>query len=849
MMRVFKVLFAIAAILSTTFAWHVCQDEPFCKELRSRSTSKFTVDYDSFQENCFSGTLVNSINNQNYDLNITFHHDDVVRIRIRESNAEIKPIPSALLDDLVVGKVFCSVDCDSISIVGGNHQAFVNFTDFSITTTNLITNDVIHVNGARDMFVGDSLALKVTFENMQNAYGIPEHGDNLKLKDTKNDEPYRHYNLDYGYYQTESRESLYGSVPVLYAHGVRPEGESHVSGVFWHNPAQTFVDIDHSNNSITVDFISQAGTLDLFILPGGDFKSAVSNYVKLTGTAPLPPLFAMGYHQSRYSYLTQEDVLRVAKGLQDGEFPLDVMWLDIDYTDGKRYFTWDYNAFPDPIAMQYELSQRNLRLVTIIDPHIKAENGYFVYDQMRENGYYVMNPDGTIYQGSCWPGLSSYVDFFNPDALNWWSSLYGYSTYANTTAIVHIWNDMNEPSVFDVEEKTMAWDILHYGNIQHKEVHNMYGHMQTKGTYQGLVNREEGHQRPFLLTRSHFAGTQRYAAIWTGDNIATWEHLRVSIPICLSEALAGISFCGADVGGFIERPSDELFQRWYQLGAWYPFMRAHSNNEQDYREPFLYPEEIQGRFRTALRQRYAHLPYWYTTWYEHQRYGQPVMRPLVYNYPNDENVNAIDTEFMIGDNILIAPVLYEGANELDVYLPEEDIWFYLSNKEQNEFRVISSSHVRSVDMDSVPVFYRGGSIIPRKDIVRGSTQLMQEDPYNLYIFAKNNNASGTLYEDDTVSFSYQSNEYNYLSLTFDGIKMESKAIDTFSSYNGHFSIGSVFIYFDEMPSVFYAQAVLTSDGSTTKYPVLQFENMLQIDFNTVIEDRNFDFVLKYLSVN
>lgn len=304
----FKVLLVSSVILTTAFAWHHCQDESFCQTLRSRSTSQFKIDVDTIvvdnKDRKVSATLVNTLNNQTYNFVIFVHANDVTRITIRRSNAEIKPIPSALLEDIkhtYGANIKFTVKEDQIVIYNPTLEITINIDDFTIISKNIHTNDIMLINGVKDMFVEDALALKVTFENMQNAYGIPEHGDNLKLKDTKNDEPYRHFNIDNPYYSTDSRDPLYGSVPVLYAHGFRSNKQSHVSGVFWNNPAQTFVDIDHSNNSITVDFITEAGTLDVFILPGGDFKSAVNNYVQLTGAAPLPPLFAMGYHQSRYS--------------------------------------------------------------------------------------------------------------------------------------------------------------------------------------------------------------------------------------------------------------------------------------------------------------------------------------------------------------------------------------------------------------------------------------------------------------------------------------------------------------------------------------------------------------------
>lgn len=255
-----------------------------------------------------------------------------------------------------------------------------------------------------------------------------------------------------------------------------------------------------------------------------------------------------------------------------------------------------------------------------------------------------------IRTGDCWPGLSSYIDFFNPNASAFVSSLYSYERFNDTTPTLGgIWNDMNEPSVFDESiEKTFPKDLVHYGGIEHRDVHNVYGFTQTRATYEGLVARDNGQVRPFVLTRSHFAGSQRYTAVWTGDNTADWGYLEVSYSQCLTEGLAGISFCGADVGGFFENPDEELVQRWYQSGVWLPFYRAHANMGTDRREPYLFSEEAQERIRAALRQRYAHIPVFYTLFYEHYTNGTPVVRPLFYQYPEDPDVVDIGNQLLLG---------------------------------------------------------------------------------------------------------------------------------------------------------------------------------------------------------
>lgn len=275
-----------------------------------------------------------------------------------------------------------------------------------------------------------------------------------------------------------------------------------------------------------------------------------------------------------------------------------------------RYFTWDPENFADPLFMIKNLTDKGRHLTIIVDIHIKRDTEYSVHTECTNNGYYTKNRSGSDFAGTCWPGDSSYPDVFNPAARQYLSEHYSVARFPNTTEDVMIWNDMNEPSVFDGPESTMPKDNIHYEGWEHRDIHNLFGHMQLKSTYQGLGDRSSWQQRPFVLTRSHFAGSQRYSTIWTGDNTAEWGYLKVAIKTCLSEAVAGFSFCGGDVGGFFGNPDEELFERWYQAASFQPFFRSHSNIDSDRREPWLFRNETRLRIRDAIRKRYSYLPFW-----------------------------------------------------------------------------------------------------------------------------------------------------------------------------------------------------------------------------------------------
>jgi len=310
-------------------------------------------------------------------------------------------------------------------------------------------------------------------------------------------------------------------------------------------------------------------------------KDVNRQYGAITGVTPLPQRFALGYHQCRWNYNDQEDVHNVDTGFDEHDIPYDVLWLDIEHTDGKKYFTWDPVKFPDALEMTNNLTSKGRKLVTIVDPHIKRDSSYFFHQHCENNDLYVKDKDGKIYEGWCWPGAASYPDYFNPAVVDYWASQYALDKYHGSTLDTYTWNDMNEPSVFNGPEVTMPKDCLHYGGFEHRDVHNLYGFMVVKGTIEGQLMRSNNKLRPFVLSRSFFAGSQRFGAVWTGDNNADWGHLEVAVPMLLSLSVSGIPLCGADVGGFFNSPNSELLTRWYQAGAFQPFFRGHAHIQKE----------------------------------------------------------------------------------------------------------------------------------------------------------------------------------------------------------------------------------------------------------------------------
>ncbi|KAG9129311.1 hypothetical protein Leryth_015693 [Lithospermum erythrorhizon] len=377
-----------------------------------------------------------------------------------------------------------------------------------------------------------SISFDVSFYGADFVYGIPEHATTLALKPTRgpgieHSEPYRLFNLDVFEYLHESPFGLYGSIPFMMSHG-KDKGSS---GFFWLNAAEMQIDVlgsgwDAGSDNIAmvqsdqkrIDtlWMAEAGVVDTFFFVGPKPKDVVRQYTSVTGTAAMPQLFATAYHQCRWNYRDEEDVYHVDAKFDEHDIPYDVLWLDIEHTDGKKYFTWDKLLFPNPEEMQKKLASKGRRMVTIVDPHIKRDDSYYIHKEASQKGYYVKDASGKDFDGWCWPGSSSYIDMLSPEIRSWWGDKFSYDSYEGSTPSLYIWNDMNEPSVFNGPEVSMPRDALHYGGVEHRELHNAYGYYFHMATSDGLVKRGNGKDRPFVLSRAFFPGSQRYGAVWIG---------------------------------------------------------------------------------------------------------------------------------------------------------------------------------------------------------------------------------------------------------------------------------------------------------------------------------------------
>ncbi len=511
-----------------------------------------------------------------------------------------------------------------------------------------------------------------------------------------------------------STDPVYASVPFFI---VMREGRAH--GFFLDNTHRSFFDVGKESQEL-LSFGAEDGELDYYFIDGPDPKEVIRRYTALTGRTPLPPLWSLGYHQCRYSYYPESRVREVAATFRAKANPADAIWLDIHYLDGYAPFTWDPERFPDPKRMTADLRTQGFRVVTIVDPHPKQQPGHLPYDSGLAGGHFVRNPDGSVYEGPVWPANaeknprpSVFPDFSRPASRDWWGGLH---LSLLDDGVAGIWNDMNEPAVFVKPAHTMPLDLLHDNEGQpttHREIHNVYGMLMTRSTFEGLA-RLRPDERPFVLTRASFAGGQRYAAIWPGDNVSDWSHLRATLPMLMGQGLSGFPFLGSDIGGFAEAPTPELSTRWLQLGVFYPFMRTHTSFGTPDQEPWSYGPEHEALNRRAIELRYELLPTVYDAMKEAAETGLPLLRPLLLEFPKEPETWSRDDQAMFGRDLLLAPVLREATTVRDVYLPAGRWFDFWTGREEQGGRTLRLP----VSLSSLPVFVREGAFVFRQPVLQ-----------------------------------------------------------------------------------------------------------------------------------
>jgi alpha-glucosidase len=610
-----------------------------------------------------------------------------------------------------------------------------------------------------DRMTGEFAATKRRRSEVETYYGF---GEKAFMEMSRNGKFIVNWNTDTFAYPVGT-DPIYQSIPFFYA---LESGKAY--GFFLNNTFRTHFDMGKSSPG-RYTFGADGGEIDYFVFTGGRERSpkkVLEDYARLTGKTPLPPIWALGNQQSRWSYFPEKRVREVADGFRKNRIPADVIYLDIDYMDEYRVFTWDKKRFPDPAKMIGDLRKDGFRTVLIIDPGVKVDPNYQVYSDGRRRGMFVKNADGTELNRDVWPKASAFPDFTDPRARDWFASFYRQHL---GEGIAGFWTDMNEPGVFLTPEskpeilhhpqKTFPLDTPHAGDGSpgtHRRYHNVYGMLMARATFEG-VKKIDPEKRPFVLTRAGFVGVQRFAAVWTGDNYASWDHLAMSIPMLANMSVSGVPFVGADVGGFAEMPSGELYARWLQAAALTPFLRSHSVGWVGNKEPWEFGPEFTRINRATAELRYQFLPYIYSLFREHEKNGSPVMRPLWYEFPADKQTYLIADQFMLGSDILVAPVIREGMRTRGIYLPADAEWVDWWTGAKLESGKI---HYLQVPLDRLPIFIRAGSVVPTQGVIQHTGE-MPGTPIAINVAAgikEGKTETATLFQDAGDGYGYRRGE-------------------------------------------------------------------------------------------
>ncbi len=590
-------------------------------------------------------------------------------------------------------------------------------------------------------------------------------------------EGYTNWNTDYFAYPSGA-DPIYQTLPFY----IGEHGDV-AYGLFMDNSYKSHFNFGASNDRFA-SFTTEGGDMNYYLISNSTVPKIIESYSWLTGRMPMPPLWGLGLQQCRYSYYPDKEVLTVAKTFRDKGIPADAMVLDIHYMDKYKLFTWDKTRFPNPKAMNDELKSIGFHTVTIIDPGVKVEKGYHAYEDGFKENYFLKYPDGTNYTGQVWPGWCHFPDFTNPKAREWWG---GKFKDLVGSGVEGFWNDMNEPATWGQRFPDLVEFHFEGKKGNHRKGHNVYGLQMAKSTYDG-TRKLLGNKRPFILTRAGYSGIQRYAAVWTGDNVASDDHMMAGIRLINSMGMTGIPYSGMDVGGFTGGASKELFGRWVSIGAFSPFFRIHSAIDTKESDPWSYGERIEAINKNYISLRYKLLPYLYSTFAEANRTGLPVNRSLAINHTHNAAIydGKYQNQFYFGPSIMVCPV--ESNKEMThILLPDADGWYSLYN---DAFYQGGKDEMVDCPIEKLPVFIKGGSVVVMQSLVQNTIE-KPTDTLVVHVYNGKKVVPFTYYEDDGESYQYENGSFYKRAIQLDPVKRQVVFGKTDGSFTSKFKKAKV----------------------------------------------------------
>ncbi|AQW27656.1 glycoside hydrolase family 31 protein [Clostridium perfringens] len=693
----------------------------------------------------------------NMKITLTMFENDIVKVFIGDKYEE-SISTNGVVDDLGKGEFIVEEDSNFVIVKGIKVLTFVdkNTTEISFKDLegNIINEDF------QPSFKDEEGNVYISKVNDCLAYyGLGEKGGDLNKKGCYTE----NFNTDDPETDDDSI-TYYKTIPFYVA-----LKEEATYGIFFDNSFRSYFDIGKEMGD-RIFFGAIGGQIQYYFIPGENIKEVVKNYTALTGRMEMPPLWSLGYQQCRFSYFSQEEVRELVKTFEEKDIPLDVVYLDIDYMDGFRVMTFKTPNFDDAAGLIGDLKEKGIRTITIIDPGVKVDEEYDVFKRGKEGNHFTKKLDGEMFIGAVWPGDSAFPDFSNKDCREWWKS--ELKKFISEHGMDGIWNDMNEPCVFNNDHKTMLETCLHNsdnGVIEHKEFHNRYGFEMSRCSKEA---QEELHpnERGFSMTRATYAGGQRYSSVWTGDNMSLWSQMRMSISMNANLGISGFSFVGNDVSGFGLDSSEELFIRWMEMGPFIPIFRNHSNMYTRRQEPWAFGPRAEKIAKKSIELRYELLPYIYDLYYISHKEGLPIFRPMIMEYEKDMNLLNMREQFMLGENMIVAPVLYEGERSKTLYLPKGS-WFNYFTMEKLQG---GKWYKLPCELDEILVFVKEGAIIPTYN---KKFRNVKERPNNILLKVFGENAKGFHYNDDGHTMEYLEGKYTYMDIKVVDGKEELKLIN------------------------------------------------------------------------
>lgn len=676
----------------------------------------------------------------------------VVRVRVLDPDGPEQLTSYAVVQDLPTPEAKVESGPDAIVLSTAELTVAIHPKTGAIKATNSAGVAFINESPTGYQTVDEGCRWQIELPRTESCHGLGQRAFPLSLRDRK----LGLWNYDARSYEPGA-DPLYLSVPFYLGH--RPDLSY---GIFWDNPARGSLDLDSDNNGL-LTYECERRPLDMYLISGDGPQQVVQRFAAITGLMELPPLWALGYHQSRWSYRDEAHFRQVAARMRSERIPCDALHFDIDYMDGFRVFTWNSAKFPHPKRLLADLKKNGFETVAILDPGIKVDPAYDVYQQGKSKGLFLAKPSGGRLSREVWAGKSEFPDFTNPECRDWWARQV---REFSKVGFAGLWNDMNEPSIF-TDPRTIPDDTPHnwdgQGATHVAGGHAVYGMQMARASRDGLASLRKD-RRPFVISRAGYAGLQRFATTWNGDSLATWGHLRITIPQLLNLGMSAIPFSGSDAGGFRGDPDSELYLRWMQLASMTPFFRTHSARTARERNPWTYGDQTTDRIREVVERRYRLLPYLYTQLQRACSEGIPIVRPMFFERPGSAEYQNIDDQFMLGDDLLVAPIIEEGARSRAVVLPAGN-WYRLDQAAivEGDRTVTDGAGL------GLPVYVRAGAVVPTWPVRQSTSEKL--GALILHVYA--GSGKSRLYEDAGDGYRYRDGErlVSTFATTLDGDRL------------------------------------------------------------------------------